>query len=368
MGNSSTSFLPAYSCSDANLSRSSITPAYWDSFSINDDFKNSSIALAVIVLLFLIISFPSNVVIIVSIIQQKLYKQPTHILLLNLAISDSLVCLLVMPMVIVAGFAGSYIFGGNDYVRCQVCQTGLILTALTLISIWNIGFLSVDRFIYIKFPLRYSRYVTAPRIIILVCVSWVLSISAAVMPLAGFGEIKYSYSTSACIVNILGKAENVYYTITLLVLNLIPVMVAVVTNIWIACLVNKEIGIIYKIRKSFSSSRQLRTQKRNTQKQIRRKKNKKQLTLVRVFGAILVACIVVWFPLVVHIILLLTIDPNDIPLGIYVIVYLCLILHSVLHPLIEGCFIPEIKTTFKNILGVSLCGKCCAKKTNVRIS
>lgn len=361
MGNSSTSFLPAYSCFDANLSRSSVTPEYWDSFSINDDFRSSSIALAVIVLLFFLVGLPSNVIIIVSIIQQKLYREPTHILLLNLAISDSLVCLLVMPKVIVAGFAGSYIFGDSDFVRCQVCQSGLILVGLTLISMYTIGFLSVDRFVFIKFPLHYSRYVTPRRVFLVVAAAWLLSFSVALIPISGFGEYKYSYTTSSCILNLLGRTKTIYYVGVLLVLNLVPVVVAVVSNIWIACFVRKEIQNVYRIRKTLSGSQQLRIQKLNMQKAVRRKKNRKQLTLIRVFGALLIACIVVWLPVVVHIILLQTVDPNNIPLGVYMLVYLCLILHSVLHPLIEGCFIPEIKIAFNNILGISSCKKCCHK-------
>lgn len=362
MGNSSTSFLPAYSCFDSNLSRNLVTPEYWDSYSINDDFKNSSIAIAVIVLLFFLIGLPSNVVIIVSIIQQKLYKEPTHILLLNLAISDFLVCLLIMPMVIVAGFAGGYIFGDSDYVRCQVCQSGLIIIALTLISMYNIGFLSVDRFIFFKFPLRYSRYITVPRVIVMVTSAWILSVSAALIPLSGFGEIKYSYTTSACIISFLGRAENIYYIVFALVLNLIPVVVTVITNVWIACLARKEIGNIYRIRKSSSNDQQLKIQKINMQKALQRKRNKKQLVLIRVFGAILIACFVVWMPLVIFFVVWQLVDDNNIPLGIYVLVYLCLILHSVLHPLMEGCFIPEIKRTFKNVLGITCCEKNCKKK------
>lgn len=360
MGNSS-SFLPSYSCLDANLSRNTVTPEFWDSFSISDDFRSSSIVLAVIVLLLFLVGLPSNVIIAASIIGKKLYREPTHILLLNLAISDSLVCLLVMPQVIVAGFAGGYVFGDSDYVRCQVCQSGLILVALTLISMYTIGFLSVDRFVFIKFPLHYSMYITPLRVTLVVATAWVLSLSVALIPLSGFAEYKYSYTTSACILNLIGRNKATYYVGTLLFLNLVPVIVVIVTNIWIACFVRKEIHKVYKVRKSLSSNEQLRLQKLNIQKAIRRKKNKKQLTLIRVFGAILIASVVVWLPLVIHIILLQTVDPNDIPLGVYVIVFVCLVLHSVLHPLIEGCIIPEIKSSFKNILGISVCKKCCRK-------
>ena len=150
MGNSSIGFVVTHSCKDDNISRSSITPEYWDSAGISEAYKVNSFALAVIMLIFLLIGLPANATIIVTIIYRKLYKETTYILLLNLAISDFLVCLLVLPFQIIAGFAGGYIFGESDYRRCQVCQAGLILTALTVFSINMLAFMSIDRFVFIK--------------------------------------------------------------------------------------------------------------------------------------------------------------------------------------------------------------------------
>ena len=137
MGNS-TSIL-SISCNVENLSRNSVTPEYWDSASISGEFSANSTAIAVILLLFLLVGLPANVVIIVSILHQKLYKEATHILLLNLAISDLLFCVLIIPINVTAGFAGGYIFGGSDYVRCQVCKTGVIFTALSVFSVNILG-------------------------------------------------------------------------------------------------------------------------------------------------------------------------------------------------------------------------------------
>ena len=188
MGNSSIS-LPDYSCSDANLSRNSVTPEYWESSSISDDFRANSTATAVIMLILFIVGLPANIIIIVSILYQKLYKETTHILLLNLAISDLLVCLLVMPFTIVTGFAGGFIFGDSDHTRCQVCQTGLILIVLTSFSVGILAMISVDRFIFIKFPLRYETVVTLPRITIAIIVTLLFSILHSILPLFGFGEL-----------------------------------------------------------------------------------------------------------------------------------------------------------------------------------
>ena len=94
-------------------------------------------------LLFVLIGLPANAVIIVSTLR-KSRKDITRILLLNLAVSDFLVCLLVMPFTVVAGFAGGFIFGNSDYIRCQVCQTGVIFMILTILSVNILGLISVD--------------------------------------------------------------------------------------------------------------------------------------------------------------------------------------------------------------------------------
>ena len=359
MGNSTTSHLQAYTCLDPNLSRDSVTFEFWDSSNVNGDIKKGVLAIAVIVLVFSLIGLPGNAIIILSIIHKKLYKETTHILLLNLAISDFLLCLLVMPFIIVTGFAGGYIFGDSDYTRCQVCQSGLIVTALTIVSVYILGLLSVDRFIFIKFPLRYGRYVTVPRVIVSVLIMWVIAISVAVLPYSTLGEVGYSRVAATCAVIFVRRSLNTYYALLLVAVNIIPVVVTIVANIWIACIVRKQIRKLFKLDKSLSGEQKAHNA---MQEQLRKRKNKRQLTLIRVFGAILIANLVVWLPLVICTLLLQGIDYNSIPLTMYIFVYLCLLIHPVIHPLIEGSLIPEIKSVFKTLLGVSLCQKLCKRK------
>ena len=150
-----------------NISKNSITTEYWDQASINHDFKVASIVLATILLFFLIIGLPSNVILIINIIKDL--KLPTYILLLNLAIADVLVCAIFMPFPIVSGYAGGFIFGNSDKVRCQVCQLGIIYTGLSIASLNLLALISLDQFLYIKFPLRYHLYVTPKRTIVSYC-------------------------------------------------------------------------------------------------------------------------------------------------------------------------------------------------------
>ena len=352
-----------YSCSEGiNISRNSVTPEYWDTHNIDDSHRNGAIIEAFILLLFVLVGAPSNALIIISIIQQKLYNQSTHILLLNLAVSDFLTCTLVIPLIFVAGFAGGYVFGVSDYMRCQVCQTGLILTALAVFSINVVGMMSLDRFIFIKFPLHYDKFVTVPRVIFAVILVWLLSIAQSLIPLSGFGLITYGRSISACTLDF----EGIFYAILVVGLSLIPVAITIITNIWIACIVRKQIRMIYRTRRSFGNREALKEYNQKMRKKIRGKRHRKQLALLRAFGAIIITNFISWIPLVVYSVLLLIIDEDLIPVGIDILSFLSFLTHSVFHPLIEGCFIPEIKHTFKKVLGLEYFQRRMKKRIDAR--
>lgn len=356
MGNSSLGSATHVNCLDPNLSRNSVSEEFWSVHTISSIYTANSIAMATIMLVFILIGIPSNFIIMVAIIKQKLYKETTHILLFNLAISDILVCLLVMPFIVVTGFSGDFIFGGSDYVRCQVCQTGIIFVGLTVFAVNILAVITLDRFFFIKYPLRYDIFVTVPRVIIVVVVLWTISIFESVLPLFGFGEMTFAFSFATCTVNFFGMGKftmNINYVIVVVVLALIPIAITIFFNIWLACIVSKQIKKVYRTRRSFGNKEELRQYNQGLRKQIHKTKNRKQLVLVRAFGAILLSNILVWMPVVFHTTISLFVDEDALPVGNYSFTFITFIMHSVLHSLIEACFIPEIKKTFKAILGLS---------------
>ena len=298
--------------------------------------------------------------IIISIFYQKLYKESTHILLLNLAISDLLVCILVIPLTVVTGFAGEFIYGESDYARCQMCQaTGPIYIVLTVFAVKVLGLLSIDRFIFIKFPLRYETVVTPLRTIAAVVVAWLISIIEAILPLFGFGEIKYGYTLATCTVYL--AEDSIWYGMFLIAVAFVSTIAIIVCNVWVLCIVRKQIRKVYRTRRSFGDKEELRRYNLGLRKEIRRTRNRKQRVLIRAFGAILIGNFISWTPTYVQIPLLLSVDANVVPIGYFSFVWLTFVMHSILHPLIEGCFIPEIQRTFVAAFKLLLC-KCLRKR------
>ncbi len=363
MGNSS-SPPPTYNCYGGNLSKNYITTEYWYGHIISQAFEDGSLANGAAILFLFLIGLPANIILIASILYKRLYKNLTHILLLNLGISDLLVCILVMPPTIIASFSGGYIFGDSDYTKCQVCQTGLIYVALTVFAVNILGVISLDRFIFIKFPFSYSKVVTLRRIIITVSILWIFSIFQSILPLFGFGAIKYAISFSTCAPSFYGETRsvsNIYYAVFLTALATTPVVVTIVTNVWIACIVRKQVRKVYATRRKYGNSDNT-LQHQQSMKIIHKKRNKKQLVLVRIFGAIVVANLISWIPIILHTLMSLVVDLDLIPLGMYIFVYVSFLSHSVLHPIIESCFIPEIKAVYKEIFNVLFCKRLWRKK------
>ena len=55
-------------------------------------------------LLFFLVGLPWNGLVIGIILKKKLFTRPTYMLMLNLAIANLLVCVLVLPLTVVTGF------------------------------------------------------------------------------------------------------------------------------------------------------------------------------------------------------------------------------------------------------------------------
>ena len=179
-----------------NVSQDSITEISWIVDHPDDpdfDTRGNGYATAVIVSLIFLTGLPWNLFVICTIVRKKLYSNPTIMLLLNLAIANLLLCLLVLPFNIITGFSGEYLFGNSDTVWCHVCQAGVLVIVLPMVSVHTITLMSVDRFIYLKRPLKYSVLITPNRMLAAIVIIWVICTAISLPPLFGFGAIVYSH-------------------------------------------------------------------------------------------------------------------------------------------------------------------------------
>ena len=195
-----------FACS--NYSQDNVTSGSW---SINPYFRVATLTMSGFLILFMLIGIPWNLLLIVIIIKKRLFKQPAILLLLNLAITNLLLCLLVMPMNIIPALAGEFIFGSSDYARCQVCHLILIMSILLLMSVHNIALLSLDRFLYVKKPLQYQNIVTLKRVIAILVLCWLVFTAFSILPVFGVGLVNFEEAIAACVLTWAVKGLNIHY-------------------------------------------------------------------------------------------------------------------------------------------------------------
>ncbi|XP_059211889.1 trace amine-associated receptor 13c-like [Centropristis striata] len=112
-----------------------------------------------------------NLFIIISVSHFRQLHTPTNILLLSLAVSDSLVGLLLMPAGALTG-THCWLFG---YFGCSLFRfvSDIILSA----SVVNMVLISVDRYVAICDPLHYTTRITVKRVQFCVCFLWCCSVA-----------------------------------------------------------------------------------------------------------------------------------------------------------------------------------------------
>ena len=340
-------------CSLGNASRHNITRKYWE---IYESFQPSAPALAAAMIAIFLVAFSWNSFILYAMIRSraKLLRTPTHILLFSLAVNDLLLSILVMPFTIVSVISLEFPFGGSDHTRCSVCQQGVLFTILSGVSLHHIALLSLDRFLFIYLPMKYKHWVTRERMVVAVLAVWLLCSVLGVLPLFGFGAVDYSTSIGTCIVFFYGKtkvAPNIYYVLVFLLESLIPITAIVVSNVALLCTARKQLRQLRQAKKKMHSA----SEDSKLRISVKSEHSKHQLQLLKVFGAIFLANLITWIPVVALAIGSPAIDFNTIPAEAVAFVYVTYISHSVIHPLLESWFILEIRQTVKRIA-------CCWRK------
>ena len=345
-----------YSCGDGTgLSSTSVTHEHWDA---GGDSKATAVTSAAVILTFILVGVPSNLLILVSILRQRLYREPTYIILLNLAIADLLMCLLYMPFTVVAGFTGEFLFGSTDTARCQVCQySGLMMNVLGLVTLHILTLLSLDRFLFVKYPLKYHTIVSSRRCLAAVLSVWVWCSLISLPPLFGFGDFGYGNYLSSCVLRFHNNTRitsNMYYVLFLALEISIPIAVLIATNVWILHIIRMQMKKMYLVdkRKPERLEKVQNILKDSCRRSLRAHK---QLQLLKVFGAILISNIVTWVPFFVHMIVNFILGSQT-PSFLHLLSFVFVVSFAVVHPVVQAALIPELrKNLVKSVKKATVC-------------
>ncbi|CAL8289870.1 unnamed protein product [Lota lota] len=174
-------------------------------------FALSSVALLTVLL---------NLLVIISISHFRQLHTPTNLVLLSLACSDLLIGLLVMPLMAQHFIRTCWFLGQR---ACIASNT--LSFVLTSTSVGNILLISVDRYVAICQPLRYTSEVTVGRVQVTVCLCWACAVlyNCSILQDSLREPGKHSMCHRDCVVEI-GVVVGV---VDLLVTFLAPVSVVV---------------------------------------------------------------------------------------------------------------------------------------------
>ncbi|KAA3678394.1 uncharacterized protein DEA37_0013398 [Paragonimus westermani] len=134
-----------------------------------------------------------NLLIGLAILLVRRLRNPANLLILNLALADFLVSVLVLPFAIAYQLKGYWPFGQ------QVCDVFLLLDVLLCTaSILNLCAISVDRYLAITKPLNYAASRTSKRMLWMIIICWLMAALISIPPVLSFkkniNETYCSYS------------------------------------------------------------------------------------------------------------------------------------------------------------------------------
>ncbi|XP_059401575.1 trace amine-associated receptor 13c-like [Carassius carassius] len=108
-----------------------------------------------------------NLLVIISISHFKQLHTPTNLIILSLAVADLIVGLIVIPLMGIRFIESCWYFGET------ICFLLLfIIFMVVTASLGNLFFISVDRYIAISDPLRYTVRVTTEKVVFCIILNW----------------------------------------------------------------------------------------------------------------------------------------------------------------------------------------------------
>ena len=334
-----------------NLSSSGVTEEYW---TLEDSFIVNGQVTAAFMLLYMTVGLPWNFLVVITIIKEKLYYQPTILFLLNLVIIDILQLLLVLPTITVTGVAGEYIIGSSDLVRCQTCFfVGIFPLLLLPDSIFLIALMSIDRFLFIYKPLQYERKATTKIVVLAMIAAAMLSIILGVFPVATPHAFQFVQYFLTCTVS--PVIENWYTSLPMITACSFAVMVIIVCDICFIHIVHRNIKQIYFMRRASHSGKILPNKFFTSNKNIK-EGHKKQLHLFYVFGILLLSDVITWVPQLI----IGTVNVfADIPFNYFSLPIIIVGSQTVVHPIIVSTLISDVREPLKEMV---TCGLLKSKK------
>ena len=336
IGSGSGSVNETFNCKTSDLNPDAITDR--EHWSLRESVIQGGPVIAFLESLIFCVALGWNLFIVITYIlkYKKLLKEPANVFLFSLAITDILICLMVIPFTIVAAAAGEFLIGDNDFTRCKFCFVdGFFFIFLTSLSLYFLMMLSVDRCMHLVSPLNYKKYCRPWHAILAVIISSLMSFGISVPPAFGFGQWEFNRNFGLCLPRWLPQ-RNLYYTGMMVVNILILIIILSFTNVWTLKIVSMVLKSNFLRQRSFRATQEEKAKDDS-------KYHRQQRQLVKVFGALFLAYIVSWSPIVVMFIVVFITRGQNIPDWIFTVGWFCYLINPMVHPMLESFFVMKLR-------------------------
>ncbi|KAM7533136.1 hypothetical protein Aperf_G00000126279 [Anoplocephala perfoliata] len=139
--------------------------------------------LTIVLSLLLLGTAGGNILVITAILIVKKLRSPTNLLIVNLAVTDFLVSILVLPFAIAYQVFGYWPF--NRAICVLYSISDVLLCTLSILSLCTI---SIDRYLAITKPFQYAAKRTPLRMLIMILIAWLLSAAISIPPVFGWEQ------------------------------------------------------------------------------------------------------------------------------------------------------------------------------------
>ncbi len=331
-----------------NLSRESVS----DAFRLPEVFQPYHITFAVTFMLFMLVGLPWNLLVMGIIVKQRLYQQPTIILLLNLVVTDFLT-LLTLAVTTSTGIAGEFALGRSDQVKCEICRLELLASkVLGASSNLTVAMIAFDRFFFLYKPLHYDKRIRVKGTLVVVAVMWLLSFLFSLLHFVLLRNIRMGRLLLWCQWDL---SKHPYFHVVSLLVIIVPYIFLLACNIWVVAIVLRNIRKIYKVQKSSKKHVVRRASMVVLNQRMKETRNRKELHLMRVFGGIIAANTLASLP-TVAVVVTFSFSSTLLPKEFIVASIILFYSQFVVHPILESTLIKEIRIPMLKTLS---CACCC---------
>ncbi|KYO29515.1 alpha-1D adrenergic receptor [Alligator mississippiensis] len=151
--------------------------------SLSPGLDLQAVGLGVFLALFILSAIVGNILVILSVACNRHLQTVTNYFIVNLAIADLLLSTTVLPFSATLEVLGFWVFGR---IFCNIWAAVDVLCCSA--SIMSLCIISVDRYIGVKYSLKYPAIMTERKAVVILVVVWLSSMVISIGPLLGWKE------------------------------------------------------------------------------------------------------------------------------------------------------------------------------------